>query len=181
MQSFRGSRFHRNLRWGLPLFGAQIGTAALFTVQALASPALLTLGHAYCYYFSGAGRSGGMHLVAAKSHEIAAGPSNYVSGIGGKPQDSVFYVDCISGNGRAGGEAYVGMPRITMHLSGGHYTFNKQFDRRGIKHLGSASHATFTVSVTISGTVNQGVINGRVHLSAPGCLPHPIVVVYAGT
>jgi len=181
MRSFQGSRIHRNLRRSLPLLGVQIGAAALFTVQALASPALLTTGHAYCYYFSSAGRSAGMHLVAANSHEIAAGPSNYISGTGGRPQDSVFYVYCIAGKGRDGGDAYVGVPRITMHLSGGHYTFSKRFIRRGIKHLGIASHATSTVTVTISGTLNQGVINGRVHFAAPGCLPRPIVVVYVGT
>ena len=163
------------------MLGAQIGTAALFSVQALASPALLTVGHAYCYYFSGAEESGGMHLVAGSPHEIAAGPSNYISGVGGKPQDSVFYIDCLSGKGRVGGGAYVGVPRITMHMSGGHYTFSKRFNRRGLKHLGVASQVTFTASVTISGTVNQSVINGRVHISAPGCLARPFVVVYAGT
>src|SRR5665213_51222 len=97
MRAALGRRFQHRLRWSIPFLGAQIGAVALFTVQASASLASLTPGHAYCYYFSGAGRSGGMHLVAANSHVIAAGPSNYISGTGGKAQDSVFYVDCVAG------------------------------------------------------------------------------------
>jgi len=145
-----------------------------------ASIATLTPGHAYCYYFSSPGRYGGMHLVAATPTVIGAGPSNYISGVGGKPQDTVFYIDCASGTGRIGGDAYVGLPRIVMQRSGDHYAFDREFVVPGIRHLGTRSHATTTVSVTISGSVAAGAINGRVQVSAPGCLTTPLVVAYEG-
>lgn len=154
--------------------------AALISTAASASLATLTPGHAYCYYFSGAGRYGGMHLVAAGPSVIAKGPSNYVSGVGGKPQETVFYVDCVPGRGRAAGEAYVGLPRIVLRPSGAGFTFDRHFVIPGIRHLGTTSRATMTVSMHISGTVAQGVINGEVHLTAPGCLPHPLAMTYAG-
>ena len=154
--------------------------AALFSGAASSSLATLTPGHAYCYYFSGSGRNGGMHLVAAGFSIIAKGPSNYVSGVGGKPQDTVFYIDCIPGRGRLGGDAYVGLPRIVLHPIGGSYAFDSDFLIPGIRHLGTTSRATMTVTMHISGRVAQGVINGVVHLTAPGCLAHPLVMSYAG-
>jgi len=89
---------------GGPFLGVLVGVLALTGVAgAGASIATLTPGHAYCYYFSSPGRYGGMHLVAATPTVIGAGPSNYISGVGGKPQDTVFYIDCASGTGRIGG------------------------------------------------------------------------------
>ena len=149
-------------------------------VSPLPGPALPSPGHAYCYYFSGTGRSGGMHLVAASPTTLAAGPSNYVSGLGGDPQDTVFYIDCVPGQGRIGGDAYVGIPRIAMHLANGHYTFATQFVDHGIRHLETRSSVKTTATVSLSGTVSAGVINGTVHISAPGCLPHALSIVYAG-
>ncbi|HXC80152.1 MAG TPA: hypothetical protein VNU19_24235, partial [Candidatus Acidoferrum sp.] len=154
--------------------------SALMASVAVASPAILTAGHAYCYYFSTAGRSGGMHLVAAAPTVIAAGPSNYVSGVRGKPQDSVFYVDCVAGHGRIGGDEYVGIPRIDLHWAGSEYVFDRQFVVGGLKHIGVNSPDRTTASVRLSGSVTAGVINGVVRISAPGCLPHAIAVRYTG-
>jgi hypothetical protein len=121
-----------------------------------------------------------MHLVAASPTVIAAGPSNFVSGVGGKPQDTVFYIDCVPGDGRIGGDAYVGLPRIVMQRHGGTYSFNNHYTIRGIRHLETNSKATTTVSFAISGSVAAGVINGTVHMAAPGCLPKTLVMNYAG-
>jgi len=164
----------------LSSLGSITVVAALFSGAAGASLATLSPGHAYCYYFSGPGRYGGMHLVAAGPSVIAKGPSNYESGVGGKPQDTVFYVDCLPGRGRIGGEAYVGLPRIVLHLVGGSYAFDRHFSIPGIRHLGTTSRARMKVTMHISGTLAEGVINGTVHLTAPGCLPRPLVMSYKG-
>jgi hypothetical protein len=155
--------------------------SALMANAAFASPALLTTGHAYCYYFSAPGRSGGMHLVAAAPTVIATGPSNYVSGVGGKPQDSVFYVDCVAGQGRIGGDEYIGIPRIALHWTGERYVFDRQFVEHGLEHIGVNSSRRTAAAVRVSGSVAAGVINGVVRISAPGCLPHAIAIRYAGT
>jgi hypothetical protein len=173
------SRLRRYLKRGLIPVGSVVG-AALLATSAAASPALLSVGHAYCYYWYGTNRTGGMHLVAAGPRVIAAGPSNYVSGTGGKPQDTVVYFDCVPGPGRAGGDAYVGLPRTVMHLSGGHYVFSRHLVVHGVRHLGTRSRATISVTVTLTGTVSAGVINGVLHVAAPGCLPRPLALVYAG-
>jgi hypothetical protein len=181
VRTIRTSRFRRGVTYSGPGLGVLVGTLALFGVAgAGASIATLTPGHPYCYYFSSTGRSGGMHLVAATPTVIAAGPSNYISGVGGDPQDTVFYIDCTSGAGRVGGDAYVGLPRMAMHRSGNHYAFNDQFVIHGIRHLGTRSNATTTASIAITGTLAEGVINGTVHVSAAGCLPAPLVIHYAG-
>ena len=121
-----------------------------------------------------------MHLVAANPTVIAAGPSNFISGTGYKPQNTVFYIDCVPGPGRVGGEAYVGLPRIVMHPNGTSYSFDRKFVIPGIRHLGTRSHATMDVSLSISGSYSPGVINGVVHVTAPGCLPHQFVIPFAG-
>ena len=180
MTSDRRPLLRRELGRGFFASGIVIGALALLSVAAGASLATLTPGHAYCYYFSGPGRSGGMHLVAATPTVIATGPSNYISGTGKEPQETVFYVDCIPGPGRVGGDAYIGLPRIVMHPSGGGYSFAGRYVVPGIRHLGTRSHATSVVSLAISGTVAPGVINGVVHVTAPGCLPHQLVIPFAG-
>lgn len=169
------------VRRGVPCGGAFVGIVALCTAQAAATIPVLSPGHAYCYYFSGAARSGGMHLVAANATTIAAGSSNVVSGVGGKPQTSVFYVDCVPGGGRVGGEAYVGVPRTVLHLRGGRYTFDERYVVRRVRHLEIGTRRTFTASMAISGSVAQGVVTGIVHLAAPSCLPRPISVTFTGT
>lgn len=180
MSSTRGTLLRR--RGGRSLFASSVtvGAVALLASAAGASLATLTPGHAYCYYFSGPGRSGGMHLVAANPTVIAAGPSNYVSGTGGTAQDTVFYIDCVPGHGRVGGDAYVGLPRMVMHPSGGNYSFDGKYVIHGIRHLNTRSHLTTVVSLSISGSVAPGVINGVVHVSAPGCLPHQLTIPFAG-
>jgi len=156
------------------------GAMTLLTGTALASPALLSPGHAYCYYFSALRNYGGMHLVAASPTVIAAGPSNYESGTGGTAQDTVFYINCIPGSGRLGGTAYIGMPRMSAHVVGGHYTFSDHFVVRGIRHLDIASHATTTASVTLTGTVSSGAIVGSIRVSVPGCLPRAHTIAFTG-
>lgn len=153
-----------------------VGAVSLFGVQAGADVATLTSGHAYCYYFS-APRYGGMHLVAASPTVIAAGPSNYVSGLAGKPQDTVFYIDCA---GRIGGDAYIGLPRIAMQRSASGYVFTKRITVKGLRHIGTSSHATLTATLSISGSVSAGAINGTVKVKAPGCLSRTLVVHYSG-
>ena len=177
----RASQTRYGLTYCVSLFGLLVGVIALFSVEAGAALVTLIPGHAYCYYFSGAGRSGGMHLVAASPTVIAGGPSNYVSGTAGAAQKTVFYIDCTTGLGRVGGEAYVGVPRITATQHGGRYTFDQHYVRRGIRHLETHSRATSVVSVTISGVIGAGVINGTVRISAPGCLAHPTAVNFVGT
>lgn len=153
---------------------------ALVAEDASAGVAVLTPGHAYCYYFSGPGRWGGMHLVAASPTVIASGPSNYISGINGKPQDTVFYIECLPGAGRAGGDVYIGLPRIAMHRVGDHYAFDRKILVRGLRHIGSAARVKAAASLSISGSVSAGVINGVVRVTATGCLPSPIAIHYAG-
>ena len=154
--------------------------AVLLAAPATVGPALLTAGHAYCYYWSGGSREGGMHLVAAAPTAIAAGPSNFISGTGGKPQDTVVYVDCVPGPDRIGGDAYIGLPRIDLHLSGDRYSFNRHFVVHGIRHLGTTSRATMSVTVTLKGTAVAGAINGVLQVVAPGCLPRTLALVYSG-
>ena len=166
----------RILRRKLPMLVVVAGAASLFGVQAGAAAATLTPGHAYCYYFS-TPRYGGMHLVAASPTVIAAGPSNYISGLSGKPQDTVFYIDCA---GRIGGDAYVGLPRIVMQRSATGYAFDRNFVIPGIRHLGTTSRTTLTASISISGTVVVGAINGTVHVKLPSCLARTLVVHYSG-
>jgi hypothetical protein len=122
-----------------------------------------------------------MHLVSAAPTVIAAGPSNYVSGVGGKPQDSVFYVDCVAGRGRIGGDEYVGIPWIALHRTGEGYVFDRQFVVHGLKHIGVNSSGRTTTSVRLSGSVAAGVIKGVVRISAPGRLPDAIEIRYVGT
>lgn len=167
--------FHHLLTRRVPLLTVVIGAASLFGVEAGAAVATLTPGHAYCYYFS-APRYGGMHLVAANT-TIVPGPSNYISGLGGKPQDTVFYVDCA---GRVGGDAYIGLPRIVMQRGATGYVFDRHFSIPGIRHLGTSSHKKLTTTVSITGSVVDGAINGTVHVKAPGCLSATLVVHYSG-
>lgn len=171
---------------GRALALASATAAGLVAVSsaAAASPAVLTVGHAYCYYFYGHPQ-GGMHLVAAGPRVIAAGPSDYISGVGGKPQDTVVYVDCVDRAGNQDGAAYVGLPRIVLGFSGGRYSFAAHVVRH-VRRLESAVAVPLTVSVTVSGTVaasssSTGEIRGVLRVSAPGCLNAPYVSAYTGT
>ncbi|MDA8290803.1 MAG: hypothetical protein M0Z33_03860 [Actinomycetota bacterium] len=165
------------------------GTAAAAGVLALASaaaasPPVLTVGHAYCFYFYGHPQ-GGMHLVAAGPRAIAAGPSDYISGVGGKPQDTVVYVDCVTRSGSPVGAAYVGLPRVALRLSAGHLVFAEHVVRH-VRRLDSASPVPLTVTVTVTGTVTTGstatgAIHGVLRVSAPGCLAAPFASAYTGT
>jgi hypothetical protein len=38
-----------------------------------------------------------------------------------------------------------------------------------------------TVTMSISGSVGEGVINGQLKLTAPGCLPHGLSMSYSGS
>ena len=181
MRVIRSDSLGRLFRRGLSVVGVVIGSLALFSAAASADLAVLTPGHAYCYYFDHAGWGwGGMHLVAANPTTISAGPSNYISGLNGKAQDTVFYVNCQSSGTRIGGVAYIGLPRIVMHADGSDYSFSKQYEIHGIRHLGTQSHAAMTVELSIDGTLSRDVINGTVKITAPGCLPHTYTVNYAG-
>lgn len=164
----------------LSALGSAAVISVLLTSTALASPALLTPGHAYCYYFSSPGRWGGMHLVAASPTVISAGPSNYISGVDGKPQDTVFYIECVGGSEDTGGYAYVGLPRIVLVPSGGQYVFNRHVVVGGLRHLEGSSTKTFAATVNLSGTVSAGVINGVMRITAPGCLSKTVAIRYAG-
>ena len=182
MRVVRTDTLRRLLRRGLPVGGVVIGSLALFSAAASADLAVLTPGHAYCYYFEHAGWGwGGMHLVAANPTTISAGPSNYISGLNGKPQDTVFYVNCQSGGTRIGGVAYVGLPRIAMRADGSDYSFSQSYEIHGIRHLGTRSRTAMTVDLAIDGTLSRDVINGTVKITAPGCLPHTYTVNYAGS
>jgi hypothetical protein len=173
---------HRLFRRGLSLAGAVIGSLALFGAAASADLATLTPGHAYCYYFTHPEWGwGGMHLVAASPTTISAGPSNYISGLNGTPQDTVFYVNCESGPSKIGGVAYVGLPRIVMQAVGSEYGFSKKYTIHGIRHLGTRSRTAMTVTLAISGSLSGDVINGTVRITAPGCLPHAFTVNYSGS
>src|ERR1700728_3025530 len=126
MRVVRSDNLGRLFRRGLSLAGVVTGSLALLGGAASADIAVLTPGHAYCYYFSHADWGwGGMHLVAANPTTISAGPSNFISGLNGTAQDTVFYVNCESGGSRIGGVAYVGLPKIVMHAVGSDYTFSK--------------------------------------------------------
>lgn len=160
--------------------GSVAGAVTLIASSALASPALLTVGHAYCYYFSSPGNYGGMHLVAASPTVIAAGPSNYVSGLRGTAQDTVFYIDCIPGAARVGGTVYIGMPRMAAHIVDGHYGFSDHFVVRGVRHLDVASRITTTATVTLTGAVSAGAIVGSLKVTVPGCLPRARTIVFTG-
>src|ERR1700733_13824662 len=122
-----------------------------------------------------------MHLVASSPTVIGAGPSNYISGLNGTKQDTVYYVDCATGAGRIGGVAYVGLPRIVLKPLGSGYAFKKTFVIKGIRHLETKSHVTMTVTLSISGSVGAGVINGKLKMTAPGCLPHGLSMTYSGS
>jgi hypothetical protein len=173
---------HHLVRRGLSVAGVVIGSLALFSAAASADLATLTPGHAYCYYFNHSEWGwGGMHLVAAEPTTISAGPSNYISGLDGKPQDTVFYVNCESGPKQIGGVAYVGLPRIAMHAVGSEYSFSKKYTIHGIHHLGTQSRTAMTVTLAISGSLSRDVINGTVRITAPGCLPHTYTVNYSGS
>ncbi|MCU1492488.1 MAG: hypothetical protein JWO62_252 [Acidimicrobiaceae bacterium] len=166
--------------------GSIVGCSVLFASTALASPAILTRGHAYCFYFWGHTFTGGMHLVAGGPRVITAGPSNYISGTGGKPQDTVVYVDCLTAAGRADGDAYVGLPRFVLGYSNGHYAFAEHVVVSHVKRLGSTDARTVTVSVSISGTVTTGssatgAIKGTLRVTAPACLPKPLNMQFTGT
>jgi hypothetical protein len=181
MRVVRSGSGKRLFRRGLSVVGVAIGSLALFSAAASADLAVLTPGHAYCYYFSHADWGwGGMHLVAANPTTISAGPSNYISGLNGKPQDTVFYVNCESGGSQIGGVAYVGLPRIAMHAAGSDYGFSEKYQFHGIRHLGTQSHVAMTVELSIDGTLSRDVINGTVRITAPGCLPHTYTVNYTG-
>jgi hypothetical protein len=182
MRVVRSDSLQRLLRRGLSVVGIALGSLALFSAAASADLAVLTPGHAYCYYFEHADWGwGGMHLVAANPTTISAGPSNYISGLNGKPQDTVFYVNCLSGGSRIGGVVYVGLPRIVMQANGSDYSFSRQYEIHGIRHLGTSSHTVMTVELAIDGTLSRDVINGTVKITAPGCLPHTYTVNYAGS
>jgi hypothetical protein len=182
MRALRSDSLHRLVRRGLSVVGVGIGSVALFGAAASADLAVLTPGHAYCYYFDHAEWGwGGMHLVAANPTTISAGPSNYISGLNGTPQDTVFYVNCQSGANRIGGVAYVGLPKIAMHAQGSDYSFSKKYDFHGIRHLGTSSRTTMNVELAINGTLSRDVINGTVKITAPGCLPHTYTVDYSGS
>jgi hypothetical protein len=173
---------HHLFKRACTIAGVATGSLALFSAAASADLATLTPGHAYCYYFSHPQWGwGGMHLVAGSPTTIAAGPSNYISGLDGKPQDTVFYVNCQSGPNLIGGVAYVGLPKIAMHAVGSEYTFSKKYTIPGIRHLGTKSHTTMAVTLAISGTLDRDVINGTVRITAAGCLPHTFTVNYAGS
>ena len=176
-----GRQLGRRLKDALMSLALLSVASMIFASSAFASPALLTPGHAYCYYFSTSGHSGGMHLVAAGPTVIAAGPSNYVSGMNRKPQDTVFYIDCASGPGRVGGDEYLGLPRIAAHLTNGRYAFHLDYTARNLKHIGTNARATSTAEVVLSGSVVAGAISGTIHLSAPGCVPRPFSMPFTGT
>lgn len=159
---------------------AFLAISGLLAENAFAGAAVLTPGHAYCYYFSSPGRWGGMHLVAASPTVIASGPSNYVSGTNGKPQDTVFYIDCVPGHGRTGGDVYIGLPRMALHRVGAHFVFSSKVLVRRLRHIGVRSRARTPASLSLTGSVSTGVINGVVRIDAPGCLPSPITIRYSG-
>lgn len=185
MRVIRSGMLHRLVVRGVAVGGAVIGSLALFSAAASADLAVLTPGHAYCYYFSHPSNTawgwGGMHLVAANRTTISAGPNNYISGLNGKAQDTVFYVNCESGGSRIGGVAYVGLPRIAMHTIGSEYGFSKSYEFHGIRHLGTSSRTVMTVTLSISGELSAATINGTVKITAPGCLPRAYTVNYAGS
>lgn len=162
----------RGSRW---LAGASVVMAAT------SSAPLLTPGHAYCFYWAKGSLNGGMHLVAQSPTSLAAGPSNYISGIGGKPQDTVVYVSCQSNGRAAASYAYVGLPHIALKIRGGYYRFSETEVVRGVRHLESSNRATFTVRLSIQGTVVRQAINGTFRLAAPGCLAKPISMAFHGT
>ncbi|HVC24970.1 MAG TPA: hypothetical protein VND23_04375 [Acidimicrobiales bacterium] len=164
--------------------GAICAGVVLLSTAAAASPATLTRGHAYCFYFFGHPQ-GGMHLVAAGPRVISAGPSDYISGVGGKPQDTVVYVDCVDRAGNADGSAYVGLPRVVLKLSGGHFAFGEHVVDH-IRRLDSTDTSPLTVSVTLTGAVtagssSTGAIRGVLRVAAPGCLARPFASAYTGT
>ncbi len=181
--------FHRPTRASrrrrvLAAAGGAGASLLMLSAAAAASPAILTVGHAYCFYFYGHPQ-GGMHLVAAGPRVIAAGPSNYISGVAGKPQDTVVYVDCVDRNGSANGAAYVGLPRVVLELQHGNFAFAEHVARR-VRRLGSADKAPLTVTVTLTGAVttgstSTGAIHGVLRVSAPGCLAAPFASAYTGT
>jgi hypothetical protein len=173
---------HHLFKRAFSIAGVVVGSLALFSAAASADLATLTPGHAYCYYFTHPEWGwGGMHLVAANPTTIAAGPSNYISGLNGKPQDTVFYVNCQSGSNLIGGVVYVGLPKIVMHAVGSDYAFAKRYTIPGIRHLGTQSHKAIVVTLAISGTLSRDTINGTVKITAAGCLPHTFTVNYAGS
>jgi hypothetical protein len=180
MHLFRALRGRHFGRYGLSVVVVTLGVGALLATEAGAALATLTPGHAYCDYFS-TPRYGGMHLVASSPTVIGSGPSNYISGLNGTKQDTVYYVNCATGAGRIGGVAYVGLPRIVLTPLGSEYTFNKNFVIKGIRHLQTKSHVTMTVTMSISGTVGEGVINGKLKMTAPGCLPNGLSMSYSGS
>ena len=180
MDAMTRRRSPRNVGMALAALVAFVAISGLLAENAFAGVAVLTPGHAYCYYFSSPGRWGGMHLVAASRTVISSGPSNYVSGTNGKPQDTVFYIDCIPGRGRTGGDEYIGLPRIALHLVGGHYVFSRKVLVRGLRHIGIRSRVRSTASLSVSGSVSTGAINGVVRITAPGCLPGPTSIHYSG-
>lgn len=165
--------------------GVVIGLGLMLAGVAGASVPILTPGHAYCFYFSGPASTGGMHLVAAGPSVIARGPSNYVSGTYGKPQDTVVYVDCVNRLGQPDGAAYVGLPRVVLHRANGHLHFARHVVAKDVRRLGVPRSRPLTVTVTLTGSVvtsssSTGAIDGRLRISAPGCIPHPLSYSYTG-
>ena len=126
-----------------------------------------------------------MHLVAAGPRSISAGPSNYISGVNGKPQDTVVFVGCVDAAGNQNGSAYMGLPAFTMRVVKGHYEFAKRFVIKNVRLLDAASAASITATVTLSGTAipgssSTGAIRGTLRVSAPGCLSRTLVLPYTG-
>ncbi len=168
-------------------FGAGAGATLLLGIGGVATAAVpvLSTGHAYCFYFSSTGSSGGMHLVAAAPAAISPGPSNFVSGSYGVPQDTVVFVNCLTRSGAAAGTAYLGFSRIALHNAGGSLHFARHLVARGLHRIGVPGTGTVSVTVTLTGTViangsSAGAIVGTLHLAAPGCLPHPVTYHYTG-
>lgn len=164
--------------------GAVAGCTVLLATTASASLPILTRGHPYCFYFYGK-PTGGMHLVAAGPRVLAAGPSNYISGTYGKPQDTVVYVDCVDAAGNADGSAYVGLPRVVLKVVHGHYSFAERVVAH-VHRLASADKRPLTVTVNLSGAVTAtsspvGSIVGALRVSAPSCLAHPFFSHFTGT
>ena len=160
-------------------------SAMMLASVAGATPLVLTRGHAYCFYFS-TPTNGGMHLVAAGPRAIAAGPSNYISGENGRPQDTVVFVGCVDAAGNQDGSAYMGLPRIALKDTNGHLHFAEHAVVHNVRRLDSAVPGKITVDVTVSGTylaadASTRAIVGRLVVDAPGCLAKPLVLPFTGT
>jgi hypothetical protein len=160
-------------------------TAGMIFASTAMAAGVLDIGRAYCFYWTstqGQGHSGGMHLVAATTNTIGAGPNNFISGLDGKPQDTVVFVSCNAVAGQSGGFAYVGLPRTTLQMgSGGNFAFAQHEVVHNVRHLESHLTGTMTVSLNMTGTAVNNEIVGKVTMTAPNCLNKPLTMQFTGS